>query len=101
MRSTPAALIALALGLTFAGPSMAKPTDPGILPDLQPVVLGQVTSTNSHTVTVVTGEGETMPFEFDSRTVMPMNMETGTRVRVEFHHLENGMHLARRITPIE
>jgi hypothetical protein len=63
--------------------------------------MGEVTSVTSHSVTVRTTRGETMDFETDSRTVMPMNLAPESRVKIEFHLMENGTHHAGRITVIE
>jgi hypothetical protein len=49
---------------------------------------------------VNTIDHEAMAFDFDSRTVMPLDLATGTRVRVEWHMLDSGLHLAQRITPL-
>ena len=101
--------ILFALTATFAlaaaGPMLAHAMESQLahaaVPQMAPVVLGEVSEMNSHSVTVRTGEGETLPFEFDSRTVMPMDIPAGTPVRVEFRMLDSGLHLAQRITPLE
>jgi len=99
------AAVAAVLALAAAGPSLAQQTlestqvRPLYMPS--PAVLGEVTSMNSHSVTVRTAKDEEMVFEFDSRTVMPMTMPPGLRVKVEFHLMDNGMHHAGRITRLE
>jgi len=74
---------------------------PTPLTDGQPVALGHVAAVTSHSVTVSTPETERITFEFDSRTVMPRQLVEGTPVRVEFHLMDNGMHHAGRVTPLE
>jgi hypothetical protein len=99
------ALVTAVLALAAAGPSLAQQTlestqaRPLYMPS--PTVLGEVVSMNSHSVTVRTAKDEEMVFEFDSRTVMPMTMPPGLRVKVEFHLMDNGMHHAGRITRLE
>jgi len=67
---------------------------------VEPVVLGYVTATGTHSVSVDVPQAEAMTFEFDSRTVMPRDLQTGTPVRIDFRLLDNGMHFANRVTPI-
>ena len=99
------AAVAAVLALAAAGPSFAQQTlestqmRPLYMPS--PAVLGEVVAMNSHSVTVRTAKDEEMVFEFDSRTVMPMTMPPGLRVKVEFHLMDNGMHHAGRITRLE
>jgi len=81
-------------------PTNSEPI-PTPLTDAQPVILGHVVGATSHSVTVSTPEAERITFEFDSRTVMPRQLVEGTPVRVEFHLMDNGMHHAGRITPLE
>ena len=81
-------------------PANSEPI-PTPLTDAQPVILGHVVGTTSHSVTVSTPEAERIVFEFDSRTVMPRQLIEGTPVRVEFHLMPNGMHHAGRITALE
>ena len=81
-------------------PANSQPI-PTPLTDAQPVILGHVVGTTSHSVTVSTPETERITFEFDSRTVMPRELIEGTPVRVEFHLMENGFHHAGRITALE
>lgn len=77
----------------------AHPTDGSPLHTM-PVILGEVASTTEHSVTLNTARGETMTFETDSRTVMPLSLQESQPVRVEFHLLDNGMHHAGRIATI-
>jgi len=97
--------VSAALALAAAAPLMAVAMEEGAMthsavPQIEPVVLGEVSMSNAHSVTVTTLDHETMPFEFDSRTVMPQDLATGTRVRVEWRMLDSGLHLAQRITPL-
>ena len=104
MKHTLAVLTAV-LVLASAGPSAAQQTLESVqnapLMHPSPALLGEVSSMNSHSVTVRTARDEEMVFEFDSRTLMPMSMPAGLRVKVEFHLMENGMHHAGRITRLE
>jgi LPXTG-motif cell wall-anchored protein len=99
-----AAVVAV-LALAAAGPSLAQQTlestqmRPLYMPS--PAVLGEVVGMTSHSVTVRTAKDEEMVFEFDSRTVMPLTMPPGLRVKVEFHLMDNGMQHAGRITRLE
>jgi hypothetical protein len=68
---------------------------------LTPVILGEVTGSTEHSVTLNTARGENMTFETDSRTVMPINLASAARVKIEFHLMENGMHHAGRITTLQ
>jgi hypothetical protein len=68
---------------------------------LTPMILGEVTDATEHSVTLNTARGEHMSFETDSRTVMPMNLGAGSRVKVEFHLMDNGMHHAGRIATLQ
>jgi LPXTG-motif cell wall-anchored protein len=99
------AVLAAVLVLASAGPSAAQQTLESVqaspLYKPSPALLGEVSSMNSHSVTVRTAREEEMVFEFDSRTVMPMTMPPGLRVKIEFHLMENGMHHAGRITRLE
>ncbi len=74
---------------------------PSAVPQIEPIVLGTVTGTSAHTVDVSTTTGEHVTFEFDSRTVMPSNLDGDTRVKVNFKLLDSGLHLAQRITRLE
>lgn len=67
---------------------------------VEPVILGHVQSTGTHSVSVATSSTETMTFEFDSRTVMPRELADGTPVRIDFRLMDNGDHFANRVTPI-
>jgi len=105
MRRTLAAVTAALALVALGAHGVRAADDEGALmhaavPQIEPVVLGEVTAVNGHSVTVQTTEGESMPFEYDSRTVMPLNLDSGTRVRIEFHMLDSGLHLAKRITPL-
>ena len=98
------AVAAAALALTVTAPSSAQTlesTQAKPLYSPSPAVMGEVVSMNSHSVTVRTAQDEEMVFEFDSRTMMPMTLPTGQRVKVEFHLMDNGMHHAGRITRLE
>jgi hypothetical protein len=79
----------------------AHPSDPPPIVRSEPVVLGEVAAMTSHSVTVNTSKAETMTFEFDSRTLMPSELPSGTRVKVNFRTLDSGLHLAGRITTLE
>ena len=87
---------------TTTDPSLTevRPVDASPL-HLTPMILGQVASTTEHSVTLNTARGESMTFEIDSRTVMPVNLANDSRVKVEFHLMDNGMHHAGRITTIQ
>jgi len=105
MRRTLAAVTAALALVALSAHGVRAAEDEGALmhaavPQIEPVVLGEVTAVNGHSVTVQTTEGESMPFEDDSRTVMPLDLDAGTRVRIEFHVLDSGLHLAKRITPL-
>jgi hypothetical protein len=67
----------------------------------EPVILGVLTDSDSHSIGVLTPEGERLQIEFDSRTVMAATPAMGSRVRVDFERLDNGLLLARRVTPLE
>lgn len=99
------AILAAVLVLASAGSAVAQQTLESVqaapLMKPSPALLGEVSSMNSHSVTVRTAREEEMVFEFDSRTVMPMTMPPGLRVKIEFHLMENGMHHAGRITRLE
>jgi hypothetical protein len=95
------AIAGLVVAMAWAAPLLAQTTvtHPGVRPE--PIVLGVVTGSNSHSFMVNTAKGEDMNFEFDSRTMMPVSLPTGARVRVDFRVMDNGMHYANRITPLE
>jgi LPXTG-motif cell wall-anchored protein len=94
-------LIAMILGVISAGTAAAQRlTDPHVIPQASPVLLGTVVGSNVHSVTIETPGGDQLSLETDSRTVMPYNLQDGTRVRAEFHLLDNGMRHAGRITPL-
>lgn len=94
-------LIAMILGVISAGTAVAQRlTDPHVIPQASPVVLGTVVGSNVHSVTIETPGGDQLSLETDSRTVMPYNLQDGTRVRAEFHLLDSGMRHAGRITPL-
>jgi len=96
----PPIVLAIALAFVTAIPCVAHSTDANVLPGGPPVILGKVTRITSHSVIVLTRDGEVLPIEFDSRTVMTTSMPTGCRVRIEFRLLESGRYLAQRITPL-
>ncbi len=75
-------------------PSDASPAN------VTPVILGEVSESSEHSVTLNTARGEHMEFEIDSRTVMPLRLSDGARVKVEFHLMDNGMHHAGRISAL-
>ena len=93
--------IASALLIATAGAALADLQPQTATPQIQPIVLGTVTSTTAHTVNVTTTDGEAMTFEFDSRTVKPADLAIETPVRIEFKLLDSGLHLAQRVTPLE
>ncbi len=88
------------LALVLAGTTSAQISENTAIPQLQPVILGDVSSVTAHTVTVTTGAGESMAFEFDSRTVKPVNLQEGDPVRIEFRLLDSGLHFAQRVTTL-
>ena len=92
--------ITAALAL-IASPLAAHAMDRIAMSQNQPVILGEVIGMNSHSVTVRTPAGASMPIEVDSRTMMASNLPAETRVKVEFKLLDSGLYLAQRITPIE
>jgi LPXTG-motif cell wall-anchored protein len=92
--------LASVLALAVAGIASADVTFNSATPQIEPVILGDVTSVTAHTVTVSTGSGEQMAFEFDSRTVKPTELQVGDPVRVEFRLLESGLHFAQRVTTL-
>lgn len=100
-----AAVLTLGLVLGIAGPLAAQTMSVrNMAPQVGqtvPVVLGEVTNVTSHSAGVRTTRGEAMNFETDSRTVMPVDLLSGRRVKIEFHLMENGAHHAGRITVIE
>jgi len=77
-----------------------RPTDASPL-HLTPMILGEVVNSTEHSVTLNTARGENMSFETDSRTVMPIDLTTGQRVKIEFHLMDNGMHHAGRIATLQ
>jgi hypothetical protein len=99
MRRSLFTLIAVA-ALACASARPARSSDSAV-PSIQPVILGEVVEMNTHLVSVRATDGEILPLEFDSRTVMSPDMPEGTPVRVTFRLLDNGEHLAQRITPLE
>ena len=96
-----ATILAVGLVGSVAAQTNTLKDSPSPIAQIVPVVLGEVTGVTSHSATVRTTRGESMNFETDSRTVMPMNLMTGRRVKVEFHLMQNGAHHAGRITVIE
>src|SRR5436190_19634811 len=97
----PLLAIATVLAFVLASPCIAHSADDNGMSGGQPLILGKVTHMTSHSIVVLTRDGESLPIEFDSRTVMTTTMPTGCRVRVEFRLLDNGRYLAQRITPLE
>ena len=90
--------LASVLALVVAGSASAIVTQPvSAVPQIEPVILGEVTGVTAHTVTVRSGTGEEMAFEFDSRTVKPMHLTVGD----EFRLLDSGLHFAQRVTTLE
>ena len=65
-----------------------------------PTVLGSVTASNDHSVTLSTDSGSPMTFVIDSRSVVPAELPAGSRVRVQFHALGADAFHAGRITPL-
>lgn len=96
-----ATILAVGMAGSVAAQTNTLKDSPPPLVQTVPVVLGEVTGVTSHSATVRTTRGESMTFETDSRTVMPMNLMTGRRVKVEFRLMENGNHHAGRVTVIE
>jgi LPXTG-motif cell wall-anchored protein len=95
--------VAGVLAIVCAAPALAEVMDLQPVTPIQrvePVVLGYVTAVGTHSVNVDVPRSEAMMFEFDSRTVMPRELQTGTPVRIDFRLLDNGMHFANRVTPI-
>jgi len=91
------AVLVCALSLALAGFASAQTTSSYLR--TQPMISGTVTSSTEHSVMVRTDDGEEMVFEVDSRSLMPRNLQTGTHVRIDFHHMDNGSQLATRIVP--
>ena len=85
---------------TAASLTEVRPMDASPL-HLTPVILGEVTDATEHSVTLNTARGEHMTFETDSRSVMPINLASGARVKIEFHLMDNGMNHAGRITTLQ
>lgn len=90
----------LALGASGTAFAVTMPSDT-YLPSNQPLIKGTVTDVGEHSVTVDSFNGERMTFTVDSRTVMPTTMQAGTRVKVEFHAMEDGRYHAARVTPFD
>ncbi len=95
--------VAGVLAVFCAAPSFAEvvnlqPVTP--IKRVEPVVLGYASEVGTHTLRVDVPSAEAMTFEFDSRTVMPRELQSGTPVRIDFRILDNGMHFANRVTPI-
>ena len=90
-----------ALVLASARPPAARSSEIVWQPQTPPVILGEVVEVNAHVLSVHATDGEIMPIEFDSRTVMSDGLAARTPVRIEFRLLDNGVHLAQRVTPIE
>jgi cobalamin biosynthesis Mg chelatase CobN len=97
----PLLAIATAVALATAIPCISQANNANSLPGDQPLIYGKVTRITSHTVVILTREGESLPMEFDSRTVMSTDMPAGCSVRVEFRLLESGRYLAQRVTPLD
>jgi cobalamin biosynthesis Mg chelatase CobN len=97
----PLLAIATAVALAIAIPCISQANNENFLPGGQPLIYGKVTRITSHTVVILTREGESLPMEFDSRTVMSTDLPTGCSVRVEFRLLESGRYLAQRVTPLD
>jgi LPXTG-motif cell wall-anchored protein len=95
-------LFVAVLALGGAGTAFAVNTSSDTyLPSNQPLIKGTVTEVGEHSVTVDTFNGERMTFTVDSRTVMPTTMQAGTRVKIEFHAMEDGRYHAARVTPFQ
>ena len=95
--------VAGVLAIICAAPVLAEAVDlQPVTPirRVEPVVLGYATEVGTHTLRVDVPSAQAMTFEFDSRTVMPRELQTGTPVRIDFRLLDNGMHFANRVTPI-
>lgn len=103
MKLAVACITVLALGVAGTLNAQTQSVQEPALPNLNtvPVVLGEVTDVTSHSVMVKTTRGEAMSFETDSRTVMPTHLASGSRVKIEFHLMDNGSHHAGRVTVIE
>ena len=94
--------VAGVLAIVCAAPVFAQADLQQVTPirRVEPVVLGYATAVGPHTLNVDVPQAEAMAFEFDSRTVMPRELQAGTPVRIDFRLLENGTHFANRVTPI-
>ena len=94
--------LAVVLALAPTGSEGYQPQNPYV-PNLQnpPSVTGTVVSMTDHSMTVNSDDGEKITFEVDSRSVMPTRLEEGQRVRVEFHLMDNGLYLTKRVVPME
>ena len=92
--------IASMLLMSSMGVAFADTQPQNAVLQVTPVVLGLATGRTAHTVNVRTSTGESMTFEYDSRTVMPLDLDDQTHVRVEFKLTDSGLHLAQRITRV-
>lgn len=68
---------------------------------LPPMIYGNVVSVTDHSMTVASIQGERITFDVDSRSVMPARLDEGNGVKVEFHLMESGRYLAKRVTPVQ
>lgn len=91
-------MILLVAFLAVSGAGIAAAEDT-YLPSNQPLIKGTVTEVGEHSVTVDSFNGERMTFTVDSRTVVPTSLQAGTRVKVEFHAMQDGRYHAARVTP--
>jgi hypothetical protein len=78
-----------------------NPSSPGVsyIVDRTPVVTGTLVSMTDHRVIVETDDGERMTFEYDSRSIVP-ELPPLSRVKLDFHLMENGNYHAERMVPI-
>ncbi len=94
--------VAGVLAIVCAAPVFAQADLQQVTPiqRVEPVVFGYATAVGTHTLNVDVPQSAAMAFEFDSRTVMPRELQAGTPVRIDFRLLDNGTHFANRVTPI-
>ncbi|TMQ72880.1 MAG: hypothetical protein E6K80_01610 [Candidatus Eisenbacteria bacterium] len=63
------------------------------------LILGRVVAVTDHRIAIGTESGERIALEMDSRTLVPTTLQSGMGVRVEYRAMENGVKLAKRVTP--
>jgi len=78
-----------------------NPHSPGVsyITERTPQITGTLVSMTDHRVTVETDDGERMTLEYDSRSIVP-ELPPLSRVKLDFHLMENGNYHAKRMIPI-